>query len=618
MRKRLVGLLASTVVVLAACQGAASPSPSASSPASQPPTSAEPSASASASGGEVIDLTDTSYEPEEGVDGGTIIIGDWQEANQFNPYYVGQVTEANVASATFSTVFQYSHDYRYIADLAESIPTVDNGGVQAPGADGDAMTVTWTLRDGLKWSDGEDLTCDDFLYAFEWVLDPDNVGVITTGFTDISEFECASDTEMVLHFENIYEGYITLLTAPLPRHYLEQIPMADQTNGAGFRAEEVPNLPTSGAFKFESVTPQQELRLARNENYTSPITGKPAHLDNLIFKWYGDADLMIAGFKAGEVDFATDLQDSDIPKVQDLGDQVSAIPALLYEFLRPNWSEGPFDPETKTGGCSRNPAVQDRGEGCPTADPAFREAVAFAIDKNEINNRLLGGTVQVANTSISPGAWFFADQEPTTFDPEQAKSILEEGGWTDEDGDGIREKDGLKAKIELCTTTRQVRVDTLALIANWLKDVGIESVVNAVDATAIFADYNEATADTACGLSVSNFDIAEHAFSSSIDPLGSYFSYHSSQFEPDGANDAQVVDSGIDAALDTVKNSVDFAVIKDAMAEFQKIYVEKTVEIPLYYRKNVELVGPKLGNFFANPTQAGPTWNAVDWYVKEG
>ena len=165
------------------------------------------------------------------------------------------------------------------------------------------------------------------------------------------------------------------------------------------------------------------------------------------------------------VDFATDLQDSDIPKVQDLGDQVSAIPALLYEFLRPNWSEGPFDATTKVGGCSRNPTVQDRGEGCPMADPAMREAVAFAIDKNEINSRLLGGTVQVANTNISPGAWFFADQTPATFDPTQAQSILEDAGWVDSDGDGIREKDGLKAKIELCTTTRQVRIDTLALIS---------------------------------------------------------------------------------------------------------------------------------------------------------
>jgi ABC-type transport system substrate-binding protein len=54
------------------------------------------------------------------------------------------------------------------------------------------------------------------------------------------------------------------------------------------------------------------------------------------------------------------------------------------------------------------------------------------------------------------------------------------------------------------------------------------------------------------------------------------------------------------------------------MAEFQRVYVEETVEIPLYYRKNVELVSPRLGNFFANPTTSGPTWNAWDWYVAEG
>jgi peptide/nickel transport system substrate-binding protein len=245
----------------------------------------------------------------------------------------------------------------------------------------------------------------------------------------------------------------------------------------------------------------------------------------------------------------------------------------------------------------------------------MREAVSFAIDKNEINTRLLGGTVQVANTGITPGAWFFADQPPATFDPEKAKQILEDGGWK-AGADGIRVKDGLKAKIELCTTTRQVRIDTLALIASWLKDVGIEAVPNAVDPANIFAAYNEATADTPCALATSNFDLAEHAFTSSIDPLGNYPEYHSSQFEPDGANDAQINDPAVDAAMDTVKNSVDFKVIKEAMAEFQKIYIEKTVEIPLYYRKNVDLFAPKVGNFNGNPTQAGPTWNAVDWYVK--
>ena len=186
----------------------------------------------------------------------------------------------------------------------------------------------------------------------------------------------------------------------------------------------------------------------------------------------------------------------------------------------------------------------------------------------------------------------------------------------DTNGDGFVEKNGTTAKVELCTTTRQVRQDTLALVSAWLKAVGIDSVINPVAASDIFADYNEATLDTPCALSTSNFDVAEHAFSSSIDPLGNYFSYHSSQFHPKGANDARVSDPELDASLDLVRNNVDFAKIKDAMATFQKIYVDKTVEIPLYYRKNVELVGPRLGNYFANGTQVGSTWNGEDWFFK--
>jgi len=621
MRKRLMGLFAGAMVAFAACQGAASPSPSTAAPTG-PATSAAPSAEASASpvasADTGLNLFNTAYKPEDGTDGGTIIMGDWQEANQFNPYYTTQVTEANVNSATFATLITLTNDYKYAADLATEVPTTENGGVKAPGDNGDAMTVTWKLKDGLKWSDGEPLTCDDFKYTYDWVLDKDNIGLAagTTGWDEITAFDCASPTEMVLHFKNIYEGYITLITAPLPKHYLSKFSVKDITKGAGFRPDEIKNLPVSGAFKFQSVTPGQELRLAKNPNYKSFSTGKPAHLDTLVFKWYKDADAMIAGFKNNEVDFATDLQDSDLSKVQDLGDQVSAIPALLYEFLRPNWADGSKVGDDGVGDCSRNPDVQDRGKGCPMADPAMREAVQYAVDKNRINEQLLSGTVQVANTNISPGAWFFADQPPASYEPEKAKQVLEDAGWKDSDGDGIREKNGLKAKIELCTTTRQVRVDTLTLIQEWLKVVGIDSVVNAVDPSNIFASYNEGTKDTPCALTRSNFDLAEHAFSSSIDPLGGYFSYHSSQFEPKGANDAQVKDAGIDKAFDTVKNSVDFADIKAAMADVQKIFAEKIVEIPLYYRKNVELVGPKLGNFFANPTQVGPTWNAADWYFK--
>ncbi len=130
----------------------------------------------------------------------------------------------------------FTHDYKYAPDLAAEIPTLENGGVKVPGDNGDAMTVTWKLRDGLKWSDGEDLTCDDFKYAWEWVMDPDNVGVITSGFEDVTAWDCPSATEMVLHFENVFEGYITMVVAPAAA----ALPRADPRRASRSQGQRLP------------------------------------------------------------------------------------------------------------------------------------------------------------------------------------------------------------------------------------------------------------------------------------------------------------------------------------------------------------------------------------------
>src|SRR5258707_9340282 len=278
MHKRVLGLLATSLVVFAACN------PSAASQAPESTATAAPPATPTP---EFVRIDDSKYAPATGTKGGQILMGDWQEANQFNPFYAGQVTEANVASAAFAGLVVPTNDYQFLPDLATTIPTTANGGVVVPGKSGDAMTVTWTLNDGLKWSDGQALTCDDFKFTQAWVTDPANTGVSTSGYEDITSVECPSPTSIVQHFKNVYEGYVGLST-PLPQHYLKSIPMADQVKGAGFTPADMPKVPTSGAFKFESVTSGQELRLVRNDNYKGFKSGTPAYLDTLIFKWYAD------------------------------------------------------------------------------------------------------------------------------------------------------------------------------------------------------------------------------------------------------------------------------------------------------------------------------------------
>lgn len=595
----IAGLLAVTLLALSACQ-ADTPRPS---PASAAPTPSPPSAPPV----ESIDLTDSSYQPEAGQDGGAIVVGGWQEARQFNPYYLGQGAEPVVASAAWATLVTVTHDQRYRPDLATAIPTVDNGGVQVPGVGGDAMTVAWILRDGLKWSDGEPLTCDDFRYAWEWVLDEANFGVVTAGFEDVKDVECRSDTEMIWHLRRLYEGYLTLMTAPLPRHYLEAIPMADQTQGVGFRPDEAAKLPVSGPFRFESVVPTATLRMARNQHYLSPLTGRPAHLEALAFKWYADPAAVIAGYRAGEVGVAIGLTEADLAALADLGAQVTTTPSLTYEALRPNWS---------SEACSTSAAVRTRGTGCPLADPALRRAVALAIDRDAVVGRVLGGVVPAAGSNVDPAAWFHSDQPAPAFDPAAAGRLLEEAGWTDPDGDGLRARDGLAARIEICTIARQARRDTVALVVGWLKDVGIQAIPTEADPDDMFATLERADRRTPCALRTGNFDMALQSLAASIDPADYYYRYHSSQFEPDGQNDARVDDVGIDVALDTVRSSVQPAVIRDAMAEFQQIYVEQAVEIPLYVQQTVALRAPTTGNIVGSSPVGGPTWNVADWYVR--
>jgi peptide/nickel transport system substrate-binding protein len=590
--------------------------------------------------------------------GGQVIFADWQEAHIFNPYYYNEVTEANVATTTQAGLITSTDDYKYAPDLAVSIPTTDNGGVVV-NAD-KSMTVTWQLRDGLMWSDGQPLTCDDFAFTVDWIIDPQNVGMpagksgyLTDDYlarfnawsqlpenldgdpandttpppvTEADKFlhvTCNSPTDMVWQLAALYLPYPTLIPFPLPRHYLGSIPILDARTGKGYLAAELPNAPVSGPFKFESVTPGQDLRVVRNENYKDHITGEPAYLERIIFKWYGTADAMIAAYSGGEPEFdlATDLNDGDLPKLTGLN-AVVAIPSLTYELLRPNWS---------AAHCSLT-LQSIRGGACTMADPAMREALKFAIDKNAINLRLLGGVAVMAYTSVAPNAYFYV--APTvipTQDLDHARQVLLDAGWVedpanppflfkDTDGDGVKDysKGDYDARVEACTSTRQLRQDTLAMVSGFMNSIGVQVLISPVGSGDFFAAYNGSTPQTPCNLSHGNFDLAEHAFSVPLDPTSNYPVYHSSQFEPNGQNDGQVSDPAIDEALTNVKNTVDFSVVLANMATFQQIYQDKTIEVPLYFRQEVYLKNPKIVNFTGNPTSTGPLWNAQHWWKKGG
>ena len=604
MRKRVFGLLATAAIVFAACGTAATPAPTAAPPTAAPatPAPATPAPTAAAPSGP--DLTTTVYAPEPAATtGGTLVIAEWQFPDTFNIYYAQAFTDNEAAAAFSNGLLNLSDDLKYVPDLAKNVPQVANGGVTIVG---DGMDVDWQLKEGMKWSDGQPITCDDVTATWNWIMDPANTGLAggTVGWDQITGIDAKSPTECIVHYKALYSGYLSLMSPILPAHYISKIPVADAVTKLYPLAD-----PTSGVYSGpyipSEVKTDAQITLVPNPNWAT-ISGHAPYLDKVIWKYYGDADAMIAGYRAGEVDLTNNLAQSDLPKLTDLPqDQVRADPALVYEVVAINWKRF----YAKYG----------------VDAPVVMKAIKMIIDKTAIAAGPLQGTVEPSNNFVSPLAWYVKDQgAPPAADPAGAEKLLQGAGFV-KDETGIYAKNGQQIAVDQCTTLRQVRIDTQTLIASQLQAAGIRGYVWPKPSNPdVFGGWNAVPADTLCNIVHGNFDIAEFAYISPLDPVGSYNVYHSKGI-PDapphnGQNVTRVSIPEIDAAYDIVNTSVDFAKIADAMGAIQDIYGnadKNTFEDPLYFRKDVWLHSPKLHNFVGNPSTASGEWNIGDFWLSQ-
>ena len=546
-----------------------------------------------------------SYKPGTGAAGGTLLVGDYQDMTDL--LYGSTVMDANISTTLWDGLVKVTNEPKYIPWLAESLPSIENGAIELPGQDGDAMTVTWKLREGRTWSDGVPITCADVSYAHDWILLEGNYTDPVGSGDSISTVECVDDLTIVLHFSEIYSG---VYSGPsiLPKHYFEKFcigcadPLTDMLLGAGFRDEDLPGIPTSGPFKVESRTPGVETVMVRNDKWTNPYTGESTKLERLKYVVCGQTETCIAKFRAGELDIVTDLTGNDYATTKDLGTEQYVQKTFSYEFLRFSVS-GDL--------CTISPEVNAArgGKGCPTGDPAIRKAIAQATDKQGLWTRVLGEGGVVAESSVPDISWFYKAGTPTKFDLAAAKKTLTDAGWVDANGDGVVEKDGVSAVLQLCTSGKTVRKAQTAFIASDLAKIGIRLVYQ--PGSTIFEAWPDAEGMD-CNLDRGTFDVAMHAYSTSIDPTSMFPTYNSQAVPPNGDNAARVNLPEMDEALAALKGTIDLAEQAKYAGVVQDLLNQQYIEIPLYFWMGLELVSSRAGGFLQNPTSAGPLWNSGD------
>jgi ABC-type transport system substrate-binding protein len=577
------------------------------------------------------------------VEGGTLLIGDYQDADSLNPFYYSTVMSSNIVGATHDGLLRLNENLLLEPWMAYVAPSVKNKGIRlGDDADaGDAATVTWYLRP-WKWSDGVDLTCADYQFAREWIMDEANTAVSKVGTEDISAIDCAAGTgkdgregeTMTVHYSNIYQN-LKYGPAVAPAHYyskftLEEVaedanPVTDvSTNmllGAGYRTKDLPNVPTSGAFHYESRTVGIETVVVRNKYWSDPRTGEQAKLARIKFIVCGAPSTCVAKFRAGELDMATDLDGSQYDPTEDLGDQRKTLNAFTVEFLRPNFSETVCSDGAPAGipGAELLPDRDARGGGCPASDLAIRQAISYAVDRTQYLNKIEGGIGSIATNMELPDFFFYKEIDlPLKKDLAAAEAALAAGGWEDTNGNDIVDKDidgdgdQDEAIIDFCTTLKPTRGAKLQLLVAELAEIGIVGIVDAVPSGTLFGTLTDTPANTKCNLAQGSFDVALHAFGiPSIEPSG-YDSYHSTQTEANGGGNDQFVNiPKLDELLEAVKTSVDVPVQKKLMYKVQDVMTENVVTIPLHYWLDITLVSNNVSGYI--PHQAwGPVWNAYE------
>ena len=553
---------------------------------------------------------DTKYSPQAGTPGGVLIVGFKNAVKQLNPFYSSAYATWQAARPVLRGLATTTYDGKFVADLAASIPTVDNKQLVISG---NTFTMVVSLKPNLKWSDGQPLTMNDLKYTWQWATDPGQVGCVfcSVGWPLISGIDVSSDgLTATIHWSQLYSGWLTwMVQFILPQHYMSTVPVAHAAKASMPLSAAIKNVPWSGPFVITNAT-STEIDYAPNSKWAGGVSADHSpYLSGMKIVAFPSQDGVIAAYKTGSIDLALGVTADQYAAINSAGASIGA-PSVganwYYEQLVVN-----------------NDPSKARGNGL--WDVRVRQALELAIDKSAILKLLFPGLSVPSLCQPTAASQWYSDTNAKcpAADQGKAKDLLKQAGWSP-DSSGIVANGGREMDLTLCTATDDPgRLLTIQKVASDLRAVGIKSEVVTVPLTAIEATYADTDSTSQCSGARGNFDIIDFTPGLPLgDPYGDLYPVYGAKSFPDlgdhsGLNYARYTSSDAEAALTRLKTDVDISgQIKDAYA-MQEACVRDVCSISLYTRLFVVGVGGHVGNFPGySPSFVTPTWNVEDWFRK--
>lgn len=517
-----------------------------------------------------------------------------------NPHLSSGYQDFEAARIVYEPLASYDQTGQMVPFLAAEIPTLENGGLSAEGT-----SVTWTLRDDVTWSDGEPLTADDVVFTFEFISDPEVAAATAQYYEDVKTVEAVDDHTVRITFKEPTPAWAVPFTGQtggiLPRHLFADV------NGLNAR-EASANLQPMGTGPYVVVGFEPgTVILEPNQTYWRGTPGfKRIELLGGIAPYAAARDVL----KAGTADFAHNLQvEAEALKAlegEDKG-EIFTLFGSKVERIMLNFAH-PF---------ARTEAGERSSPTIPHpyfSDLRVRQAINLAIDRETIATTLYGEMGKPATQLLMAPARYQTAEVPVEYNLETAKALLDEAGWIDTDGDGIRDKDGMPMEVLFQASVNPVRQETQALVRKNLEAIGMDVEIARVRVDDFFS------ADPKDTDSLNHFYADMQIYSignESPDPT-TYMGWWTCEKMASQANNWQEPNNArycnleYDRLWAEAKQELDPAKRTQLYQQMNLLLAEDVAVIPVVHRAMANAVSNSLDNVEFTPWDAS-TWTIYSW-----
>ncbi|TAF57181.1 MAG: peptide ABC transporter substrate-binding protein [Oscillatoriales cyanobacterium] len=532
----------------------------------------------------------------------TLKLLSWQAPTILNPHLTVGFKDWEASRITLEPLATFDKAGQMVPVLAADVPTLENGGVAA-----DGRSVTWTLKPNLKWSDGQPFSAKDVVFTYELIVNPEtgttNAGVYET----VDRVEAIDDTTVKVYFKEPNPAwslpFVGAAGSILPAHIFAAY------NGANLREAAANLLPIgTGPYRVVEFKPGDVVVYEPNPYYRDAAT---LAFKRIEIKGGGDATSAArAVLQTGDADLADNLQVEPqvlAPLEAEGRGRVLASFGPLSERLEFNYT----DPN------------QVNGEGIAstlefphpflTAAP-IREAISLAIDREMIATQLYGKAGQGTGLALIEPEQYRSPNPEFTFDPDRAIAVLEAAGWTDSNGNGTRDKNGVELQVVFQTSVTPVRQKTQEIIKQALTAIGIGVELRNVDASVLFSG-DPSNPDT---LQRFPADIQMYTTgNSNPDPAIYMKTFTCGEVsQPDtnwsGQNFSRFCDPAYDQLWEAASRELDPAKRAALFIQMNDRLVDQFVMIPIVHRADVFGISDRLQGVDPTPWDR-LTWNIAAW-----